>query len=422
MNTTLPTDRRIYFRSIAIIGTLYFIFGFVTWLNGTLIPFLKLACELSNLQAYFVTFAFYISYLVMAPPSSWVLHKTGFKNGMALGLFIMAIGSLIFIPAALTREYGLFLTGLFVQGSGLALLQTAANPYITIIGPRESAARRIAIMGICNKVAGTIGPIIIGALILSGAEESKREIGVAIGIAKTQLLDTLALGVINHYIVMAIVLALLAVMIRFSGLPQIDTDQEEPNAAVESKAKKAWYQFPHLILGFMALFFYVGVEVMAGDTIGLYGTYMGISLDYSKYFTSLTLISMVIGYIVGIIVIPTYIKQHTALSISAGLGILLTLLALFTNGFVSVAFIALLGFANAMVWPSIWPLAISGLGKFTKAGSALLVMGIAGGAIIPLFYGWLADIIGNQQQAYWIMIPLYMFILFYGMKGHKIRN
>lgn len=421
MNSATPAQRSVYLKSIVIIGILYFIFGFVTWLNGTLIPFLKIACELSNLQAYFVTFAFYISYLVMAPPSSWVLHKTGFKNGMALGLLIMALGSLIFIPAAYTREYGLFLTGLFIQGSGLALLQTAANPYITIIGPRESAARRIAIMGICNKVAGTIGPIVLGALLLSGAGDLMTLANSVSGSEKVLLLDELALRVITPYIVMAIVLTLLAIMIRFSGLPQIDTDQDEPDVSSESKSKKAWYQFPHLILGFMALFFYVGVEVMAGDTIGLYGTYMGISLDYSKYFTSLTLISMVIGYIVGIIAIPTYIKQHTALSISAGLGILFTLLALFTQGFVSVVFIALLGFANAMVWPSIWPLALAGLGKFTKAGSALLVMGIAGGAIIPLFYGWLVDIIGNQQ-AYWIMIPLYLFILFYGMRGHKIKN
>ena len=421
MNSAVPAQRSLYLRSIVIIGILYFIFGFVTWLNGTLIPFLKIACELSNLQAYFVTFAFYISYLVMAPPSSWVLHKIGFKNGMALGLLIMALGSLVFIPAAYSREYGLFLTGLFIQGSGLALLQTAANPYITIIGPRESAARRIAIMGICNKVAGTIGPIVLGALLLSGAGELMTLANTVSGSEKIILLDELALRVITPYIVMAIVLTLLAIMIRFSGLPQIDTDQDEPQVSGESKSKKAWYQFPHLILGFMALFFYVGVEVMAGDTIGLYGTYMGISLDYSKYFTSLTLISMVIGYIVGIITIPKYIKQHTALSISAGLGVLFTLLALFTNGFVSVLFIALLGFANAMVWPSIWPLALAGLGKFTKAGSALLVMGIAGGAIIPLVYGSLVDIIGNQQ-AYWIMIPLYLFILFYGMRGHKIKN
>lgn len=414
-------SRKSYVISISIIGALFFIFGFVTWLNGTLIPFLKIACELSNLQAYFVTFAFYISYLVMAPPSSWVLHKTGFKNGMALGLVVMAIGSIIFIPAAYTRTFWLFLTGLFVQGSGLALLQTASNPYITIIGPRESAAKRIAIMGICNKVAGTISPIILGALILQGANELMESVQYISGAEKIVLLDELAQRVILPYVVMAIVLVLLAFMIRLAQLPEIDTDNDEVNSVKSQTKKTAWYQFPHLIMGFIALFFYVGVEVMAGDTIVLYGKSMGISLDNARYFTSLTLISMVVGYIIGIITIPRIIKQDKALAVSAVLGVLFTLAALFTNGFTSVVFIALLGFANAMMWPSIWPLAISDLGRFTKAGSALLIMGIAGGAIIPLLYGSLVDVIGNQQ-AYWIMVPFYLFILYYALKGHKIRT
>jgi len=407
--------------SIAIIGILFFIFGFVTWLNGTLIPFLKISCELSNLQAYFVTFAFYISYLIMAPPSSWVLHKIGFKNGMAAGLAVMALGSLIFIPAAMTRTFGLFLTGLFVQGSGLALLQTASNPYITIIGPRESAAKRIAIMGICNKLAGTISPIILGALILQGANELMENVQHLTGIEKTVVLDNLAMRVVLPYIVMAAVLLLLTFMIRFAHLPEIDTDKEEITDSNQKTKKTSWYQFPHLILGFITLFLYVGVEVMAGDTIALYGKSLGISLDQSRYFTSLTLISMVIGYIIGIITIPRIIKQDKALAVSAVLGVIFTLAALFTSGFTSVLFIALLGLANAMMWPSIWPLAIADLGKFTKAGSALLVMGIAGGAIIPLIYGSLVDIIGNQQ-AYWIMVPFYFFILYYALSGHKIRK
>lgn len=423
MQTITPAshDRKSYIVSISIIGALFFIFGFVTWLNGTLIPFLKIACELSNLQAYFVTFAFYISYLIMAPPSSWVLHKIGFKNGMAAGLAVMAIGSLIFIPAAYARDFGLFLTGLFIQGTGLALLQTASNPYITIIGPRESAAKRIAIMGICNKVAGTISPIILGALILQGANELMESAQNLSGVEKSIILNNLAQRVILPYVIMAIVLVLLAFMIRFAHLPEVDTDNEETVALNKKSKKTAWYQFPHLILGFLALFFYVGVEVMAGDTIALYGKSMGISLDKSRYFTSLTLISMVVGYIIGILTIPKFIKQDKALAVSALLGVFFTLAALFTSGFTSVVCIALLGLANAMMWPSIWPLAIADLGKFTKAGSALLIMGIAGGALIPLLYGSLVDIIGNQQ-AYWIMIPFYFYILYYALTGHKIRT
>lgn len=410
-----------YVISISIIGALFFIFGFVTWLNGTLIPFLKISCELHDLQALFVAFAFYIAYFVMAPPSSWVLHKVGYKNGMSLGLFIMSIGSLIFIPAAYSRTFELFLTGLFVQGTGLALLQTASNPYIIIIGPRESAARRIAIMGICNKVAGVISPIILSAIVLSGANALVEQLKTIEGVERIALLDSLAQRVIIPYVVMAIILSLLAIMIRFAHLPDIDTDVEDKSPDNVKAGKKAWWEFPHLILGFIALFVYVGAEVIAGDTIGLYGQSLNIALDKAKFFTSLTLGSMVAGYIIGIITIPKLINQSQALAISAVLGVLFTLAALFTTGMVSVGFVALLGLANAMMWPTIFPLAIADLGRFTKAGSALLIMGIAGGATLPLLYGVLARNY-NNQYAYWLMIPLYLYILFFAVKGHKVRN
>ena len=166
-NSTARNSNYLY--QITIIGLLFFIFGFVTWLNSTLIPFLKLSCQLDTLQALFVTFAFYISYVFLAIPSSRILKKTGFKNGMALGLLLMAVGCLVFIPAAQMRAFPLFLTGLFVQGMGLALLQTASNPYISIIGPIESAAQRISIMGICNKVAGILSPLILSSILLKNA-------------------------------------------------------------------------------------------------------------------------------------------------------------------------------------------------------------------------------------------------------------
>ena len=417
----MSSTQRNYVISITVIGVLFFIFGFVTWLNGTLIPFLKIACELHDLQALFVAFAFYIAYFVMAPPSSWVLHKVGYKNGMSLGLFIMAIGSLIFIPAAMSRTFGLFLTGLFVQGTGLALLQTASNPYIIIIGPRESAARRIAIMGICNKVAGVISPLILSAIVLAGANELIEQLSAISGLERIALLDSLARRVIMPYVIMAVVLVLLGIMIRYAHLPDIDTDVEDDNSKTMSTGKTAWWQFPHLLLGFVALFVYVGAEVIAGDTIGLYGQSLKIPLDQAKFFTSLTLGSMVAGYIIGIITIPRFINQSQALAISAVLGVVFTLGALFTAGMVSVGFVALLGLANAMMWPTIFPLAIADLGKFTKAGSALLIMGIAGGATLPLLYGVFARSFSNQS-AYWMMIPLYLYILYFALKGHKIRN
>ncbi len=413
-------DKKNYILSITILGALFFIFGFVTWLNGTLIPFLKISCELNNFQAYFVTFAFYISYFVMAIPSSKLLHITGFKKGMSVGLAVMAIGSLVFIPAALTRTFELFLTGLFLQGTGLAVLQTASNPYITILGPMRSAARRISIMGICNKVAGIISPLVLGAIVLKGANDIVEKLKTIEGIEHQQLLDSLANRVIMPYIVMAIVLVFLAILVLYSGLPDIDTDQGETNVENDSSEKNSIFQFPHLLLGFLAIFLYVGVEVMAGDTIVLYGQSQGISLEISRTFTSYTLVAMVIGYIIGIFAIPKLISQEKALTISAALGIIFSLIAIFTTGTTSVFFIAVLGLANAVMWPAIWPLALEGLGKFTKIGSALLIMGIAGGATLPLIYGRLADVI-NNQQAYWIMVPAYLFLLFFATIGHKIR-
>jgi MFS transporter, FHS family, L-fucose permease len=421
MNNIHDPEKKQYLVSITIIGILFFIFGFVTWLNGTLIPFLKIACELNDFQALFVTFAFYISYFVMAFPSSFVLHKTGYKNGMSLGLLIMAFGSLVFIPAAMSREFPLFLLGLFIQGTGLAILQTASNPYIIIIGPRESAAKRIAIMGICNKVAGVLGPLILSSIVLAGANEIVESLETITGIERTTMLNSLSNRVILPYIVMAVILALLAFMIRFAHLPNIDTDQDEVITHEQQPRKTAWWQFPHLILGFIALFLYVGVEVIAGDTIGIYGQSLGIQLSKARFFTSLTLASMVFGYILGIITIPRYLSQSKALAISAVLGVVFTTGAYLTDGMASVACVALLGLANAMMWPAIFPLAIAGLGKFTKAGSALLIMGIAGGAIMPLLYGKIAHLTTNQA-AYLIMIPMYLFILYFAVKGHKIRK
>lgn len=418
----IPTKQKSSLIPIAVIGVLFFIFGFITWLNGTLIPFLKIACELNSVQAYFVTLAFYIAYFFMAPPSTYVLHKVGFKNGMALGLFVMAIGSLVFIPAALSRTFGLFLTGLFIQGTGLALLQTASNPYVVVLGPRESAAKRISIMGICNKVAGAISPLILGAIILNqDTTDTMKKLEIITGTDRMPLLDALAHKVIMPYIIIAIALALLSIALRFIHLPDIDTDKEEVSAFPNGTHKTAWWQFPHLWLGFITLFLYVGAEVIAGDTIILYGLSMNIPLATARTFTTMTLISMVVGYIIGIITIPRFISQAKALAIAAVLGFVFALLAIFTSGYTSIACIALLGLSNAVMWPAIFPLAIADLGRFTKAGSALLIMGIAGGALLPLLYGKLVSITGNQQ-AYWILIPIYFFIFYFAVYGNKIRK
>jgi MFS transporter, FHS family, L-fucose permease len=410
-----------YFSPIMIIGALFFIFGSVTWLNSVLIPYLKIACQLTNFESYLVAFAFYISYLVMAIPSAWVLKVTGFKKGMSVGLGIMAVGALIFIPAALSRTYIIFLVGLFVQGTGLALLQTASNPYITILGPAESAAKRISIMGICNKVGGILAPIALGAIVFLDTDALVSKLDAMSLQEKALELDALAQRVITPYIVVAVALLILAVLVLLSSLPEVDTDQEDEVIAAANSTKKSILQFPHLLLGVFALFLYVGVEVMAGDTIISYGSSQGISLSTAKFFTSFTLGAMIVGYLIGIFAIPKFIRQEKALQISAVLGVLFAIGAIVTEGYTSVLFIALLGLANSLMWPAIWPLAIADLGRFTKIGSSLLIMGIAGGAILPLAYGALADSF-DPQQAYWIMVPCYLFILYYAAAGHRVRT
>lgn len=388
---------------LLIIGILFFVFGFVTWVNSVLIAFFKSAFALNNFQSLLVASAFFISYFVMSIPSSWVLAKTGFKNGMSFGLFTMSLGTLLFIPAANAENYPLFLLGLFIIGSGLALLQTASNPYVTILGPRESAATRISFMGICNKIAGILSQFIFGSLLLSNEVGTQVDLGI----------------VIQPYSIMTLVLIILAVWIRFSALPDIDATEDENDVKGES-SKTSVFQFPNLVLGLVAFFLYVGVEVMAGDTIINYGTSQGFAMDEAKNFTSFTLYGMLAGYIAGILFIPKLISQQKALNYSAILGIIFSLLTVFSpNPTLSVGSLAMLGLANALMWPALWPLAIEGLGKFTKIGSALIIMMIAGGALLPLVYGSIADAIGNTQLAYIIMLPCYLFILFYAVKGHK---
>ncbi|MCK9422188.1 MAG: sugar MFS transporter [Bacteroidales bacterium] len=437
-----PEMRGNYILSIAVIGLFFFIFGFVTWLNGILIPYLKIACELSNFQALFVAFAFYISYTLMALPSSWVLKKTGFRNGMMIGLWVMALGTLIFIPAALLRTYAIFLLGLFVLGTGLAILQTASNPYITILGPRETAARRISIMGICNKLAGAIAPLILAYFILHDGDSFLKNLDALNADARLAALDGLARRVIGPYLVMTFVLFALGLFIRKAPLPDIETEPQTETSPSISSVKTSIFQFPHLILGVITLFFYVGIEVIAGDTIIRYGLSIGVPLESAKNFTSVVLIAMVIGYVLGIILIPRVISQNKALAWCGLLGILFTImitlipvntrmtipfLDFMTLNSVKIVlpytclFVGFLGLANALVWPAVWPLAIHDLGRFIKTGSALLIMGIAGGAILPLVWGYLSDI-WSPQQAYWLGVPCYLFIIYFALWGHKVKS
>jgi len=408
----MEQNNKSYLGPLFLIGLLFFVFGFVTWVNGTLISFFKQAFGLSNTSSYLVTFAFFISYTIMAIPSSWLLKKVGFKKGMSLGLGIMAIGTLIFVPAANAESYPLFLVGLFTIGIGLTLLQTASNPYATILGPRESAAQRISFMGIANKTAGIISQKVFGGLLLAGS---------AVGVATTSPKEELQ-KVVTPYLILTGVLVVLAILIQLSkGLPEVSEEQEGIDEASFNN-KKSVFDFPNLVLGLITLFCYVGVEVIAGDSIISYGISLGFSTEEASQFGTYTLWLMMLGYVLGIVLIPKYVSQQTWLKLSAILGVIVTLCAIFTSGFASVICIAVLGLANAIMWPAIWPLAIDGLGKFTKIGSAWLVMMIAGGAILPLVYGAVADAIKSPQMAYSVMVPLYLFILYYAMLGYKKKT
>jgi FHS family L-fucose permease-like MFS transporter len=417
--------------SILIIGLLFFIFGFVSWVNAILIPYFKIACELTNFQSYLVTFAFYISYFVMSVPSSYLLLRVGFKKGMMIGFWTMALGAFIFVPAALMRTYEIFLLGLFTIGVGLAVLQTAANPYITVLGPKERAAQRISIMGICNKGAGILAPLLFAAVILKATDTDLfQTLSTMTDTERNAALDELIRRVIVPYTCVGSVLFLLGLMIRFSPLPEINTEKETEEVATANSSKKSILEFPHLVMGALAIFLHVGTQVIAIDTIIGYADSMKINLLEAKVFPSYTLFATICGYILGIICIPKYISQVSTLRACTVLGLILTLLIVYTRGPVtflghvsdtSIWFVVLLGLANSLVWAGIWPLALDGLGRFTKLGASVMIMGLCGNALMPLLYGYIADLY-NVRYAYLVLFPCYLYLAFYAFHGHRVRS
>lgn len=407
---------------IATIAILFFIFGFVAWLNGPLISFVKLAFNLDDVNAFLVPMAFYLSYFFLALPASAVLRRTGMKQGMAIGLFVMAIGSVVFGEFTTMRQYSGTLTGLFIMGAGLALLQTASNPYVCILGPHESAARRVALMGICHKFAGVIAPIFFASLVLGDLDAFDADVARApTHEAREVLLNAFAARVHGPYMLMAALLAMLGLWIARSRLPDLKAAPADADDRASVSGASSIFDFPHLWLGVLCLFLYVGVEVLAGDTIGLYGTGFGLSLEATRFFTSYTLFAMLVGYVAGLLVVPRVVSQQTYLALSAALGVVLTIGAYLTTGYASVAFIAALGFANAMMWPAIFPLAIRGLGAHTETGSALLIMAISGGALMPYAFGLLKEHVDFQLAYLLLAIPSYLYIFYFGARGWRAK-
>ena len=414
-----------------IIAFMFFMFGFTSWINAILIPYFKISFELSHVQSYLVTFAFYISYLLFSVPASYLLKNVGFKKGMMIGFWVMSFGAFLFVPAALTMTYELFLLGLFSIGAGLALLQSAANPYITILGPKEHAAQRFSIMGICNKSAGILAPLLFAAVIFKATDSVMLDSLCTMSPEeRSVVLHELIQRVIIPYACVGTFLFLIGLFIRYSPLPEIDTEHESDEVAQANSSKTSIMQFPHLVLGAIAIFLHVGTQVISIDTVISYAATMDLNLIEAKVFPSYTLTAQICAYFVGIFFIPKFFSQLTALKVSTILGIVLTLLIIFAKGEVtflghtadiSIWFVVMLGLANSLVWAGVWPLALDGLGRFTKIGASLMVMGLAGNAILPLLYGYFVDV-WDARNAYWVLFPCYSYLVFYAFRGYRLRK
>jgi glucose/galactose transporter len=410
---------------------MYFIFGFVSWINAILIPYFKIACELTNFESYLVAFAFYIAYLVMSMPGAFLLKKVGFKRGIMFGFFALSLGALIFAPAALTRTYGIFLAGLFAMGTGLAVLQTAANPYVTIIGPPDKAVQRMSIMGVCNKFAGIVSPLIFATFTLKVADkELFAALPAMTEAARNLALDEMIRRVILPYSCLSVFLLGVGMFIRYSALPEINTEEESEELAAAHTGKHSVFRFPYLVLGAVALFLHVGTQVIAIDTIIGYATSMGMDLISARIFPSYTLTATIVGYAVGIFCTPRLISQTNSLRVCTVAGLLLSFCILWMPGHmmfkgyeiaISIWCVVLLGLPNALIYAGIWPLAIRNLGRFTKTGSSILIMGLAGNAILPLVYGYFADL-GGTRRAYGILVPCFLYLVFYAAYGHQITE
>ncbi len=418
------TSNKSYIYPLTIIAIIFFLFGFIIWLNGVLIPYFKIGLELTNFQATLVVFAANIAYFFMALPSAWLLKHTGYKKGMVLGLSVMAFGTFLFIPAAYLRTYGIFLTGLFITGTGLTLLQAAVNPYVAIIGPIESTAQRVGFLGIANKVAGIFSITVLGSIFLIDADSIIASIANVDAATSAKILDGYVLKIVEPYIIITLGLVGLAVMVFFSNLPEVNESQiEADGVSKELEPRSNVFKYPWLILGVVTMFFSIACEVIPIDGMIIYSKALGIPMEEARHFPTFTLIAMLLGYIFTIILIPKYLSQNRALQLCSLWGILLIVGAYLGNGMFSIVCIILMGFATAMFWGTIWGLALRDLGKYTKVGGAMLLMGVIGGALLPVIFGYLIDYNPlRPQNAMLLLIPFYLVILIYASWGYRLDS
>lgn len=389
---------------IIFIGMMFFAIGFALGINSFLIPVLKGTLGVSSGESYLILAATFSTFIIFGYPASMTISKIGYKRTMALSFLLFAIAFALFIPAARSESFVLFLVASFMSGIGNTFLQASVNPYITILGPMESAAKRMSIMGICNKLAWPVAPVFLAFVIGKNTT------------------DTLISDLYLPFYIIIGVFILLGIISLLAPLPEVKAlgeDEESANDCPYAANKSSIWQFPHLLLGALTLFLYVGVETVALSTLVDYADSLG--LPNASSYAWISSVGMVIGYICGIIFIPKHLSQAKALVICSLLGILGSLLVVLTPAAISIWFIGFMALGCSLMWPVLWPLAIADLGKFTKAGSSLLVMAIVGGAVLPTIFGFLKDATG-AQNAYWIALPCFLFILYYGVSGYKIRT
>lgn len=389
---------------LAFVGMMFFAIGFALGINSFLIPVLQSSLKISAGVSYLIIAATFLPFLIFGYPASMTIRAIGYKKTMALSFLMFAIAFGLFLPAASSESFSLFLLASFISGAANAYLQASVNPYITILGPIDSAAKRISIMGICNKLAWPIAPLFLSIVIGKEATETM--------ISDINTPFYIIIGVF-------IILGIISLLAPLPEVKAVGEDENSVDACPYAANKTSVFQFPHLLLGCVALFFYVGAETVSLGTLVDYATSM--NLPNASQYAWIAPIGMVIGYICGIILIPKYISQATALKICSIVALIGSILVVMTPPAISIWFIALLALGCSLMWPALWPLAMADLGKFTKAGSSLLIMAMAGPVIILPLLGFLKDSYG-MQNAYWICVPSFLFILYYGVKGYKIRT
>ena len=392
---------------MAFIGLMFFTCGFALGINSLLVPVLKVSLQVTSMKAYMLIGATFLPFLIFGYPAGMLISKIGYKHTMASAFAMFSLAFAVFILSAKEESFVLFLVASFACGAANTFLQAAINPYVTILGPTESAARRISIMGMINKLAWPVSPLFI-AFVVGNSDH----------IAVADLTKPFAV-IIGLFV-------LLGVISFFAPLPEVkavgednkEEDAESQKVSAYANSKHSIFQFPHLVLGSLAIFFYVGAETIVLGTLIDYANELGLS--HPENYSWIAPICISVGYLSGIIFIPKYLSQTRALQICSLVALAGTALVVFLPGTLSIYCIGIMALGCSLMWPAFWPLALMDLGKFTKEGSSLLTMGLIGGAVITVLFGLLKDI-SDIQSAYSICLVSFTYIVFYAFKGYKLR-